>query len=954
RIQEAQRDWFLAFASERPLVVLVDGLEHADEGSAAFLVALALAASGASLLLVCALVRERARERSAAVRALVRASRNASLPPLTAAELHALLQSVFGAAEHLSRLSSRLFELTRGNPGHALEVCRQLIERGAIAFESGSWVLSRELDVRSVAASREQALTERLARVTGPARELAQLLAVCAEPLSPGLCRALAKSGGTDLLPQLGDLIAAEVLVQSGTNLQFAHELFRTTLLAELAPESAKPARVALAEHMLANPDADTLERVRAGEQLIAAGDERGPALVARESLQLLVHEVDKLAPATPAIEAALRALRTRGVSPYEEITLLTALALGGYEGERRLVLQYGELAVQTLQELLGLPQARRWRRFLGGTLALGLALGWAAVRFALRRKNPCVPGFEDALHMLFTAVAAVSGAHCIWMDAATTARLAEVLQPFAALGPNHSGGFMYDFCLAIAATSRDEPHAARLRWQELLQRMASLARMARVSAGQQTRLRGGALYGKGSIETNLDGAACLRTADELESNGQQLDRVCADQIRMVYHGQRGELAAYARYRQRAELHAIARGTAWQIETWSPGPESVIAMLLHDALAMKSASEQMRRMSEELPTLVIHARHFRGAYLLLRGRFADAIPWLSDCLREPPASHLAWAHLHGVLARAHNRLGDHASAYAVCKRVHDHYAPENLGFVSLNLIVQTELAIAEAGLGKLSQARERLAQLSAQYGASSNVLLRGELFEAAFEIALSAGELGAARDALAELELLYRPLAIPSLAQHCEQLAKRVDRSAGGVMERPTIAPSGARGSEVSWSIEPVMGGEQLPLEQQAQRALRLLANSARAADGALFLLDGASRPQLAATLDGQAPSALVQHWIEERLNRELQDERTVFETDVADTSAPWNLLQEGSRSHRMLVLWGAEGSVLGIAVLSRDGAVPSTCPKTLVQAMSDDLYEAQSRDRLGRSVVTG
>ena len=52
-------------ARERMLVLLVDGLDHTDDGSAAFLLGLALGMADAKLMIVGALLRDRARERSA-------------------------------------------------------------------------------------------------------------------------------------------------------------------------------------------------------------------------------------------------------------------------------------------------------------------------------------------------------------------------------------------------------------------------------------------------------------------------------------------------------------------------------------------------------------------------------------------------------------------------------------------------------------------------------------------------------------------------------------------------------------------------------------------------------------------------------------------------------------------------------------------------------------------------
>ncbi|HKP61450.1 MAG TPA: hypothetical protein VJV78_32195, partial [Polyangiales bacterium] len=954
RVQEAQRDWFLAVAQERPLVVLVDDLEHADDGSAAFLLSLALAASQAKLLLVCTLVRDRVRERSPAVRALLKAGNHMPLAPLSQPELHELLSSVFGAATHLSRLSARLFELTRGNTRHTLELCRQLVDRGTISFESGSWTLPQELDTHSLAADLDQALAARLSRVTGPARELLRLLGVHTGTLSPGICRALAACTGRDLLPQLGELIQAEILVQSGQNLLFAHEQFRRVCADELAPDALRSARAALAEQLLAMPDAGPLERLHASVHLLEAGDARGAAMAVRESLYLVAHDVEKLVPAAPALEAALRLFREQNRSPYEQIALLTALTLAGYEGQRRYVMEYGQAAVSMLESLLGLHQARRWRRFLGATLALGAGLGLAAVRFLVRRNNPCVPGFVQAVYMLFTATAAASGAHAICFDPQGAARLADVLQPFAALPSATTGRFMAEFCQALVTIARDDQHATHERWRMLLTRLDTLGRFVPVPEGQMKRCRGGVLFAIASLETHRDDGDSLRCAEALDENGLQLDRVCADQIRMLHHGFIGDIAGYEHYRQRAELHAIARGTTWQFETWLPGPASSIASYLHDALSMKSSADQMQRLSEGVETLAVHARLMRGCYLVLRGKYAEAIPFIVECLEEPPCSRIAWARSHGMLAQAYNRMGDHAAAHAACMRVIEHCPPRNFEYPHVNLVVETERVVAEAGLGRIEQARVLLAGLRTRFGASRSPLLRGQLRETGLELALLHGDLSAAREELAGLEAEYQPLSIPSLAQHCRVLAARVEQLAGGPAARMSLRPFAAANtnSELSSAIAEQLTDETLP--ELAEHALRLLAENMRADSGALYLIDSESSLQLGARLAGEQPSALVARWVSERLARELEDERTMLETDVSQGEAPWNLLREGTREYRMLVLSGSDASLLAIVVLGRDGTAPGPCRSALARLVAERLHAAVSDERTGRSTFGG
>jgi tetratricopeptide (TPR) repeat protein len=952
RIQEAQRDWFLAVARERPLVVLIDGLEHADDASAALLLALALGVATSKLLLVGAVVRDRARERSAAVRAFVRLAHSIVLPPLKAAELNGVLQSVFGQAEHLSRLAGRLFDVTRGNPGHALELCRQLVERGSITFESGHWVLPRELDVTTLSASREQALSERLSRIGGPARQLAQTLSVHSGPLSPRLCRALAESAEADLLKHLGELIDAEILVPSGENLLFAYEQFRKTCASELPPEALKRARSVIAEQLIAAPDAGLLERLYAGVHWTAVGDPRGPGMVVREARELLFHDVDKLAPAAAGLEEALAAFRAQGRPEVEQVTILTALTLAGYEGDRKYVLKYGETAVRALERVLGLTKVRARSRIVGGALALGSALGAATARLTFQRNNPCVPKPFDAMLMLFTAVAASAGMHAICFDPDAAARFAQALEPFAALSKDNPGAMMNQFCQAVVASSRDCPYTTQETWKRLLAHIGSM-KPGNISEQQLRRVRGGALFGLAALQSLLDSEDALRAADQLDENGLQLDRMYADQVRTIHHGVRGNIAAYEHYRQRAEHHAIARGTSWQVEAWLPGPMSVMAMQLRDALAMKTASEQMRRSGEQIPACEVHARHMRGNYLLLRGKYAEALPLLEDCLSEEPCVRSGWGRHLGVLAHAYNRLGRYEDARKACRLAIDSHHPKDFESVLLYLIIQTEHAIAHAGLGRLEEARAELTQLHARHGKSQNPLVRGALFETGLEIAFIANDVAAAREELSRIEAVYRPLSVPSLAQHCESLAARVarlERGSGASVPPPTAASEESDG--LFGSVEDLITRRGLPLPALVQRALRLFAASTQASDGALYLVDAAGKPHLQTTLSGEPPSELVQRWMAERLALELEDERTVLQTEAESQHVPWNVLQEGSRTHRVHVLAGPEGVVLALVVLSREGAAPAQCPMSLLKRVAERLHEALGDERSGMGSV--
>src|SRR6185312_2134929 len=111
------------------------------EESAAVLHRLVLEARDARWMLGCALLREAGSEPRMVERAIAKLGEVIALGPLDEADATALLASVFGNAELLTRLAARLYKVARGNPGHTLALCRQLLQQGAITFVHGTWLL---------------------------------------------------------------------------------------------------------------------------------------------------------------------------------------------------------------------------------------------------------------------------------------------------------------------------------------------------------------------------------------------------------------------------------------------------------------------------------------------------------------------------------------------------------------------------------------------------------------------------------------------------------------------------------------------------------------------------------------------------------------------------------------------------------------------------------------------
>ena len=945
RLQEAFSNFLCGVAREMPVIVLLDGLELTDEESAAVFHRLALDGGSARLMLVCSLVREAGRELRAVERAIHKLASVQSLTTLNELEHKAVLQSVLGEAEHLSRLSARLYRVTHGNPAQTIELCKQLVQRGTVELVNGTWVLPRELSDVELQTICEHPQSTRLDALPDRARQLLRLLSVHEGPLSDELIEQLA---GLELAGQVPELVARELLVPAQHSLLFAHEQLRMQCARELTPEAEQRARRCVAEHTLASPSASDLERARAGLHLLASGDERGAGVIVAAALSCTLSAVERLAALAPCIEQALQLFRANGRPAIEQVVLLATLARAGYEVDPRYSTEYAEQAIHALEELLGLPRARRWRRYLGARAGFLCSLACAAFALARHRKNPCVPSVQACIRLLVLCVFATTATRTTFLDADGAARSARALEPFQSLGPENAGAFMYELNSTVAETTRDVFPDVLARWQKVLARLESKKPFRRTPPELFTVTRGGALYALGTIVAHRDDAWALHCAEQLDSNGYALDHAYAAQVRVLYYGYHGMLEEYARCRERVDQLAVQHGTSWQTEVWAPGPESAIALLLHDAMAMKRAAERMKRLSASAPTLRVHARYMFGAYLLMRGRSGEALAWLEDCLHEAPCSRLAWGRAHGLLARAYNHQGLHEKARAACLRVLDHFSAEQFDFPALNMCVLTELAIAEAQLGDVTAARTRIAALFQRFQEHQNPLTLGHLHETLLEVALIAEDTAEAQAQFTRMKELYQAVATSSLMQRCDVLQAALDGLTG---DGQTRGPSGLStastttadlSSQLALLMDPLLASKDLPFAERAATALRALSASVRASRGVLALIDEETSLKVIATLDDRPVRPQLEAWMIQRLHAEQSEPDTVLSGEPANSQGLAGLsFQDDGLVYSLTLLsrMSERGSELfAVAALGGDRTSARACPAELLRAISDVL----------------
>jgi Protein kinase domain/AAA ATPase domain len=937
RAQMALRDWLLALAEQQPVVVVIDGLEHVDEASLATLLALALELRDRPILLVTSLLRDAGRARRPLEEALCRVSRTLDLAPLVAPSAEALLASVFGAEEWVPRLAQHLLARARGNPGHLLELCRQLVRRNVLRFASGAWLVPHELPEAQLATTHRGALRARLELLEQGERAVAQALSVHADEISPELEAHLLVGERLSALARveaLANLLDQGVLVRSRGGLRFGHEEQRQQLQAELC--TARRGRLShkLAEFLLAQPHASAEQRLRAGMLLLSAGDPRALTV-----LQWAGGEISKgRLPMPPALLAeldrAVATLRTRGLSERELVWLLVPLAQSGWQGDQRLSLRYGPAAVRALCELLGLARADRLRHYVGAWGALTLSL--ARARHELSRAGSPLD-YSTAFGLLVGCATGMAVTAAELFDADSVVLYAQAIAPLAGLGPDHLGGIAYEYCRALVSTARDDVLTARASWERLVQRLDDAQPIRHLPAATRGRYLGGALYALGLLLARDDDVQALRCAERLASQGQGLR---AEQIRTLYHGFHGDHAEYGRARARTEALALEAGATFRNEVWEALASSELCALGRDAMGLKRAHDRLARLSEELPSLRLHRDRCRAGYLTLHARFREALSLLEPRRLEEPLTHAGWLQSNVLLARIHNRLGEFAEAREVCEPALRQLRGLDLA-CGQHAALLAEQAVALAGLGEREAAHTLLAELDLA-SQRKGPLRRASLSETSTQLALLAGEPAAVERELLEFERGAERTGIPTLVQHARAFSARV-HAPNARLAMLTSAAHGER-TESTWSrVERTLGGA-LTLEQRAERALAMLIERAGVLRGQLYLLgDGGLH---CCGSFGELPGAELEAWLRARLAEELEDDATELVLDEEVARDFPDVTRAGDELVRMLPLSApsTEGhGVVGAVLLFAHDRVPGV-PPDLLSAVSVHLSRSRAR----------
>jgi DNA-binding CsgD family transcriptional regulator len=285
----------------RPVILVIDDLQWADQASVTLWGRLARSARQVPLLLVGMMRPVPQRDDLLALRRASDDAARLELAGLTGTAVADLIATLAGGKPDANLL--RLAGGAAGNPLYVTEFVAALARGSSLTVTEAGLA---ELAGGSAPGSLSAAIAGRLGFVAGPVRDVLRAAALLGVDFAvPDLAIVLGRSV-PDLIPAVDEARAAGVLAESGQRLGFRHPLIRAALYDEM-PAAVRAAWHRDAGRALAEAGAPA-DRV-ARQLLRATGGPGGPAEPVDEwALDWLIRTADQLVGQAPGVAAELLA----------------------------------------------------------------------------------------------------------------------------------------------------------------------------------------------------------------------------------------------------------------------------------------------------------------------------------------------------------------------------------------------------------------------------------------------------------------------------------------------------------------------------------------------------------------------------------------------------------------------------------------------------------------------
>lgn len=832
RIQATLVEWLAGIAQRRFLVIQIDDLQRCDEASAAALAALARSASRLRLVLCTSLRTDEAIRAPPAIAAIRDASRQLRLEGLSKDDITELIRTMFGEVLHVGRVAHRIQEVAGGSPLHCLELARWLVEREVIRYAGGEWLVPEDLGEIALPEKLATALEQRIARLAGPARALAEAMSMHGGEISLATCHELADDPDTEhLFSALDELLFHEVLVTAGGTYALRHDGLREALLRGVDEDRRKQLHLRVASALGGAGAVTPALEAEIGWHLLAGGEiERGAALLERAGTRLF--DAQSFFESIRPLEQALAIYEQRGKRPSSLLRIKEMLVTAGLLGDHEVIQRHAAPTIGMLFRAAGLHVAVALR-VLGRPVALGLGMTAAFVRWVvtgLRGPSPL-----QALRSFILTTNAASAAYALMLDMDALRALIPKIRPIAVFRRRIPyavyllSSSLIDLALAQFRRVRDST-------TEILEILAR-DRITPISDLERRTSEAVARYLRVLMHVAEQDPAYAEELVALERLEMRHFDLGALQARIAYHRSRGEEEAAKSLEGEAELLFIQLGSAWQMDAWLTVVSAMAFGITRDVMGLKHSIAALARLSADgfhfEPVLELS----RGEYHRERGelelsrqaleRAVEVLPPEVNLLRQPALAALAETLLAaGELERA-REVAQRALALA---------SDPETGMIANRLRSLGVLALIEAASGDHATAAARLDGAIALAAPLASPSLCGGLAEARARVAIAANDEATFQASLAETERWFGPTRNPALIARHKRLAlirssAREPHAPDPLCDAVTVANNPARRRD---QIAAMLTGCEGPRERWA-RVLEILIDQSSGDEGYLY-----------------------------------------------------------------------------------------------------------------------
>jgi hypothetical protein len=930
QLQAAARSWLTDIAKSSTLVIGVDDFDRIDEPSAALL---SLLAHDPQRGVHLAVTMSNAQPVAPEQEVLLDASVRVELTPLTLEDSENLLKSLFNDAREIGAVAHRFHELAAGNPRDLLQLAQHLVAQGLARYEGGCWSLALGARDAGLPSSMAQALRERVAAISGDARELASALALCPDvSFTLEECATLCQQGGETLMTALSQLAFAELLAVVEGQYRLARTQWAPALRATLAPVVECRLQARLGKVFL-----ERGQHFRASQHLLRAGDD------VRALDVLVAHAAASQEQTASSPELFSRYARSLPADWYDTYVQAFRACARLRRPRRDAMTLRGRLAgvapafgIADTSELAPLFEQLRQDSGLDDFEAASAALPPLAriqlgQQRAQARFDACDP--EQRVHPPATALRIMVRA----LGAATT-RVANGLDVMYMRSLPRLGAFAElsaslratrDLMDGVEARYMGQFERARALYMELLALIEQPGN-AGWDASYATIIRLAVMTALGIMDACLGRSASLDWAERAGANPDY--RVNAEHTRLIYHLYQGDIETADDCRRQVERLRLqsqqlypSTHMVWEIDAH---------MMADDLTHMREKVEQCARLSTTFEAWRAVHDYARSEYQRILSDYAGALTCIEGALaRVAPGEHVLWASMAMARVRALSELGRHAEALHAAEAYVASADAHRLQSVAERLRLMLALCQARA---RLPEARLTVQAVLERYRARQvSGLCLGFAHEIAARVASQLGHESAMLEHAEACRVVYCRHANPALLLKYEHLMRELESP------EPTHSgdmPPADAAAAVTESKRVSLAFSQCNAEEQRSRlALLALLRHSRAIGGLLYVVTGAGLRLVAAAGEhNDAHDAAT--WIANYLAAQTYDVTTCVEAESPNTPVPQQYVDERGRAYRPVILGhnvSGRWTITAVALLAPSDRIPYRPPSQVATMLS-------------------